>query len=364
MHEKLLNLVLEGLDCLNDRKVAVVYVGSFCEGISSVFHLKQRTKVITGYAEALDALKSEAIFFNIDQFIEVVSRYGNNVPFDFVIYVPGGTFNFGATLVIPSLSELIGRPVFPSAANAISLWHNKIAGRAAASHLGWNVAQRFMHSDDIDGESVIRKPIFGGDSFGIEIYKNGKHPTSFDSGEDIIESFIDGYDATIYLARCPFRNEFEVLGGLVTKFDGSEPKKEIWTNDRKLYSSAQYQSKEVLNIERFSVNLATDISSLSAKTCNAFLVDTFARIDVRFQDDIAPEQELALKPSFFLELNPLPTISASGSWFEMIHSKVVKYPTQFARFQQITNNLSPMAYSMVYLLSIWAGRYSLKSKKL
>src|ERR1700721_2373095 len=132
---------------------ALIYAHSFDAEILNAYYLRQRTEILSGYADVVDLLGGYPVFYNIDQFIALCSHADQLRHIDYVINVPGGSLELDLITIVATVAGALRKPVFPATGTAISLGQNKPIARRLARDLGWSVPRSvsFAEVGDFQG---------------------------------------------------------------------------------------------------------------------------------------------------------------------------------------------------------------------
>ncbi len=339
---------------LSGRTVALVYAHSFDEQVLSSYYLRQRTEVLSGYADVIDLLGAYPVFYNIDQFVEACSRPEQLKKIDYIVNVPGGSLNLDLITVVSTLAGKSGKPIFPASATSIGIGQNKPVARRLARDLGWLVPKAVSFGEAAKhNATMILKPKYAGDSYGIRIIAPFSRP---DEREDfyMLEEFVRGYDLTTYIIYSIITKRHEVLSSSITIPSNPNDINWYWDNASKFKSSGRgHQRFEPLAMTRERCRTSSAFDQLCCQTCEVFGVYSLARIDFRLQKEAGAPVHADISECRFLEINVLPSITPSGSWDQHIARHIEGHGLSKDDVHPLMSSLPPMQAAMLYLLLSW-----------
>jgi hypothetical protein len=341
---------------LKNRTIALVYAHSFDQELLSAYYLRQRTEVLSGYADVIDLLGANPVFYNIDQFVELCTRSNQMKAIDYIINVPGGSLDIDLTTLVSNLARKIKRPIFPASPGSIFLGQNKPIARRIAHDLGWPVpASISVDQARTFRGAIIRKPKYGGDSYGVGKVGYDDILKFADNDKYMLEEFIEGYDLTTYVIRSAVTKRHEVLASSLTIPPEESDRNWFWDHDTKDRSSGRGTQRFVqISVRREPRRTSSPFDQLCRETCEVFGVFSVARIDFRLTDRQFDDcSEIDVGQCRFLEINVLPTISTSGSWQHHIKRHLENYRLAEADIHAFMPMLPPMQAAMLYIFLSW-----------
>lgn len=339
-----------------NRRVAVVFAQSYDRHITDRFLIGLRTEVLAGCADAIELVGAEPVFLNYDQFLEEAATRGRESRFDLVLHLPGTSTEFAFESLIPSVCAWIDRPIFPCNSRAATSSQNKLVGRTIAASCGWLVPRRLVTGSELPGAVAIAKPINGGDSIGLERGRVEDLREYLDSNDHIVEEFIEGYDATIYIYRSILTGEFEIVGISAVIPDDEDNRQWYWTTEDKLLSSqrGEYRYSKSPPARRVRFPASESLTQLARQTCLEFGVQYLARIDIRYTRKPEDGANCSIDSSYFLELNSMPTIAPNGSWIYYLHQHFSRHNFDPALLHPQFHKLPPVPATLISMFASWA----------
>jgi hypothetical protein len=335
--------------------VALVYAHSFDNETLQAFYLRQRTELLSGYADVVDLLGANPVFYNIDQFVELCARPHQLAKIDYIINVPGGSLELDLITMVSNLAAKMRKPIFPATTTCVSLGQNKPIARRLARELGWLIPDSVSFGDaSAFDRPLILKPKSAGDSYGVRIIDRSQLSDVLDKRNYMLEEFVEGYDFTVYLMLSAITRQYEVLGGSLTI--PTDPHNRLWYSDNATkfaVSGRGSQRYDRLVIKREPRATTRALQGLCRQTCDVFGVSTVARMDFRLPEFPSRFHDIDIHDCRFLEFNALPSITTSGSWQHFIRQHLATHGVSEEDVHPLMSQIPAMQAAMLYIFLSW-----------
>lgn len=292
------------------KTVAIVYAfeGENAPGFKH-YHI-WKSDVISEWLKAIQDLKGLPFILDVRTFVE--KAMANTLPnIDFVINLNCGSCELSPMGLVPSVCGFLSIPCIPCDTVAIVSGENKHMANLIASANKINVPE-YLLPDDKNG---IYRPLNYGSSVGV------RKGCCLTNKKGIYQRFISGYDITTPMVYNPFKKTMDVLPTII--FIPERGGTEWFYGEEENISNTGYTRKIVKK-------LSPDIEKKYIKLANSFSINTFCRIDARFQcvgtlnKTKLENLELSLKDIFFTEINPMPSIRLENNEFFLSFSSINK----------------------------------------
>jgi hypothetical protein len=337
--------------------VAIVYAHSFDRALLARHYLKQRTETLSGYADVVDLLGAQPVFFNLDQFLETAANPSRYQSIDFVINVPGGALTLDDLLLPPAVAAKIAKPIFPASAQSVAIGQNKPIATRVAVTLGWPAPQITEATDARPEGEYIVKPRSAGDSFGLARLDGTELRQKNIAQEYFAQEFVRGYDLTTYVMTDPLTGRHLMLESSMTIPHEQSNTGWYWNFERKNAASGRGLDRfQESDHKREPRKTSSAFDAACAALCKHLNVTTLARIDTRLSRYFGPDEIVDLDSALFLEINVLPSITPSGSWHAHINSYLEARDLAKTDVHAIYEKLPPMQAAMLFLLLSWAAQ--------
>lgn len=207
------------------------------------------------------------------------------------------------TWLIPSICGFIDKDCIPCNTSAIIAGENKSFANMIAQSLNFNVPNQ-----TISNSKGIYRPLNYGSSKGIEIVSSNNIP---DSDNGIYQEFIDGYDVTIPYLYNPLTDCIESFPAIFYL---------PIQNTTSWYFDAKSKETDIGFTRIVLPNVSNDLTKQTFELIKKLNIDTYCRIDFRMKTDkvILKDElnniELNKQNSYFIEINPMPTIEIGNNF--------------------------------------------------
>ncbi len=288
---------------IKGKTIAIVYIfeGENAKGFGH-YHI-WKSNIITPWLLAVQQLQGIPLILDVRTFVEkAICRTLPQI--DFVLNLNCGSIELSPMALIPSVCSFIGVPCIPCDAFSIVTGENKKTSNILAKESGFNVPVNLDKSDN----TGIYKPLNLGSSLGV--HRNFLNETE---GEGIYQEFIPGYDLTIPMIYNPLNKQMDFLPTIMYVPDN---------NDLNWFLDENYDDPSN-SFHRLIIHSLSDTLMNSCRILASELnIKTFCRIDARLKIESPKqsvskilEQPLQSESVFFLEMNPMPTISTENAFF-------------------------------------------------
>lgn len=283
------------------KTIAIVYVfeGENAPGFAH-YHI-WKSDVISEWLKAIQDLKGLPFILDVRTFVEKAMT--NTLPhIDYVVNLNCGSCELSPMGLVPSVCGFLSIPCIPCDTVAIVSGENKNIANLIAKATEINVPE-YLLSDDENG---IYRPLNYGSSIGV---KRGKRYTN---AKGTYQKFIYGYDITTPMVYNPYKKSMDTLPTVI--FIPEKGGTEWFYGEKENISNKGY-------IRKIIKNIPSDTKEKYIKLAESFSINTFCRIDARFQStELLNESEfenleLNLQNIFFTEINPMPSIRLQNNEF-------------------------------------------------
>lgn len=297
---------------IRGKTIAIVYIfeGEDAKGFGH-YHV-WKSDIIAPWLLAVQQLCCMPLILDVRTFVE--KAICNTLPqIDFVLNLNCGSIELSPMALVPSVCSFINVPCIPCDAFSIVTGENKKTSNILAAKSGFCVPKSLDKSDS----SGIYKPLNLGSSLGV----HRKFLNESDK-KGLYQEFIPGYDLTIPMVYNPLNDRMDFLPTILYVPDNNDIN---WFLDEN-YSDPNNSFRRCL-IHSLSARLKENCRNL-AEEMN---INTFCRIDARFKKASPNPRmsdssilQLQAEDVFFLEINPMPTISTENAFFYSYHALTKK----------------------------------------
>ena len=287
--------------------------------------------------QALWALGAQVSILDIQECQKAIV---NGAHFDFVLELSGYGINSNMNELLSTLCGSMGIGYFPSSGLARKIATNKLIAKRFAAQAGLKIPATIIDLPSKNDKILVCKPIFGGDSLGVEVISTLEQQDYQFKDNKFFEEFIDGVDVTILTFYESVVSKNQIVGA----FENTDSSGEIITT---------YETKKIDQLiygrtKRTRRSVFDKINSDTIKGIHQFL-DILGNPKVcRFDFRLSKETN----SYYFLEANIDPTFGNNGIWYEPLKCWSVR-----SRYSQLMINLSLLpihrsAVAIAFLISI------------
>ena len=185
------------LESLKGTTVAIVYSFSNRVEPSEAWYDRWRSDVVHFFGRGVERLGAEPRYMDVETYLRLQANR-DDAPGAYVINLHSGLNDLGCWPIISSLSRWRRIPVAPCSSDVHIVGERKDLSNLLAVAAGFQTPAPF----DLGAEPntlYVRKPRDLGMSRGLQILPRAQlDSTTF--GADVVQRFIDGYDATVGVA--------------------------------------------------------------------------------------------------------------------------------------------------------------------
>ena len=279
------------------KTIAIVYIFEGEEAIGFEHYHVWESDIIAPWLLAVQQLHCIPLILDVRTFVE--KAISNTLPkIDFVVNLNCGSTLLSSMPLVPSICSFIGIPCIPCDSYGIVTGENKKTSNILAKNAGFLVPADLNPSD----KNGIYKPLNLGSSIGVH-----REFLSELNGEGIYQEFIPGFDITIPMIYNPVKEEMDFMPAIIYI---PESKDISWFLDE---DYANLNNK----FQRYIVhNLSDSLTQSCRKLATDINLNTFCRIDARLKKEHYDlDLELTEENTYFLEINPMPTVSTENAFF-------------------------------------------------
>lgn len=336
---------------LEGKRIGIVYSDRFSGELAETWYHRWKTNVIAFFSQAVENVKAQPIFFNVDQFISFCSAY-ENPNLAFVVNLNAGNRFLDNWAIIPALCQWRGIPVFPSSAMTVMLGENKVLSKVVARQSGWRIPRSIFETPEVI-DTFIMKPTTFGSSIGIQ--KLTRRDAVSNTATDIlIEEFIPGFDVTLVLLYSSVEKDLVCMGAQATVPLIAAP--ETW-----IFDSFEKRNPGVRSpVEELLCPVEDELASKSVSLGKLYGSRAVTRIDARVSQKPERDVPIHFEDCTFLEINPMPTIGPTNSVTKFAQKFISEnrgHPS-FAWLERIQG--SPADVAACYILV--SGLYAISSR--
>lgn len=286
------------------KTIAVVYIFEGESEPGAQHYAVWQADVISAWIKAIQELHCMPLILDVKTFVNKAMN-GTMPRLDYVVNLNNGAKNLSVLSLVPSTCAFIGVPCIPCNAFTALLGENKLVSNTIARTLDINTPADLVNSCD----SGINRPINFGSSIGVI-----KGQRSAQSG--LYQEFIPGFDMTTPLLYHPLHHQLEVLPPIMYQPDSGDPQWFLGAVEKQQHSSYKKQA----------VQISTEVSNHFLSLANYFGITAFCRIDCRVkcnskeEMDVLAHSVIPYQQVFFIEINPMPTISEGINFLTSLQS--------------------------------------------
>jgi len=336
---------------LEAKRIGIVYSDRFSGELAETWYHRWKTNVIAFFSQAVEDLKAQPIFFNVDQFISLCSAH-ENPNLAFVVNLNAGNRFLDNWAIVPALCQWRGIPVFPSSAMTVMLGENKVFSKIVADQLGWRVPRSLYETPEVL-DKFIMKPTTLGSSVGIQKLDR-RDAASNIATDTLIEEFVPGFDVTLVLLYSSIDRDLVCMGAQATV--PVIPHPETW-----IFDAFEKRNPGVRTpVEELLCPVEDELASKSVALGKLFGSRAVTRIDARVSRKPEKDVPIHFADCTFIEINPMPTVGPTNS--------VTKFAQKFVSENRAHPSLawlegtqgSPANLAACYILA--CGLYAISSK--
>ncbi|KCZ52068.1 hypothetical protein HY29_18310 [Hyphomonas beringensis] len=342
------------LRSLEGATVAIVYSYSNRVDPSLAWYDRWRSDVVFFFGQGVEKLGADARYLDVEQYLTVQNRR-DETPGDYIINLHSGLNDIGCWPIISALARWRQVPVAPCSSDVHIIGERKDISNLLAAAAGLKVPEKFDHQSKAD-RKFVRKPRDLGMSRGLQVaLRADLNPEDF--GTDIVQTFIEGFDATVVVIRLP-NGDYSVIGAqLLTPNNRHDTH---W-----VYSEAMKVSDEQGNADhsRAPIEVSPDLERAISALCEKIGDSAYYRLDFRVAPSgNAPLRMLTLQNAYFLEANPTPTIAADGEFNATMAAWISRNGHLDAMDAESADRLGKLGPNgMLVALSLFSAESSLRS---
>ncbi len=301
------------LEKILGKTIAIVYAfeGEKAPGFKH-YHI-WKSDVISEWLKAVQNLKGRPFILDVRTFVE--KAMSNTLPhIDYVINLNCGSCELSPMGLVPSICGFLGISCIPCDTTSIIVGENKLISNFIAEANGLNVPPNLSYDD----KKGIYRPLNFGSSYGV------KKVTYIDSSKNgIYQKFINGYDITTPFIYNPVTQNMDPLPTIIYLSHNDD--KEWFFDEKAKINKSGYERAIIAKLQQeLVIKFQKLIESLSIKT--------FCRIDARIQCktnekiENIKDYELRENNTYFIEINPMPTIKEGNSFGFSYNAISKEYP--------------------------------------
>lgn len=285
---------------IRGKVIAIVYIFENEDAEGFGHYDIWKSEVITGWLNAVESIKCVPYILDTRTFVQ--KAMARTLPIiDYVINLNAGNDDLSTLGLIPSICSFLNIPCIPCNTTSIIIGENKKIANYIAEKIGMLVP-KVLNQDSTDG---IFRPLNYGSSRGV---RKGPH-RNVENG--IYQEFIPGFDITTPLMFNPATQKIELLPTLIYRGDTNNTDWFLGENEKATHSG----------FKRYLVyDIDSDLSRRYRELADAFMINTFCRIDARVATKNANDFDylkvngINSDNTYFIEMNPMPTIRISNNY--------------------------------------------------
>ena len=294
------------LTSLSGKTIAVVYIFEGETEIGYEHYSIWKSDVISSWINAISELKCKPYILDIRTFI--FKSMNNSLPqIDYVINLNNGNIDLSTLGLVPSTCSFLGIDCIPCNTSSLVIGENKLLSNIIAYANNLKIPREL----DVANPNKIIRPLSYGSSKGVSRTK-----IPIDTEDYICQEFITGFDTTTPIMYNPISNNMEVLPTILYCPNSKDSNWYLGEDAKKLHEG--YIKKSIYISEKAKNNFIMLAKQLS--------INTFCRIDARIKAETFEEllemikQPISNDNLYFLEINPMPTISDGINFHTSIDS--------------------------------------------
>ncbi|MCZ6862609.1 MAG: hypothetical protein O7I42_20445 [Alphaproteobacteria bacterium] len=302
----------EFLERLAGKTIAIVYSYSNVVDREATWYDRWRSDVVSYYGLAVEALRAEARYLDIDTYLRLMSEPKAFVG-DVIINLHSGLNQIGSWPIISSLASWRGLPIVPCSSDVHITSERKDIANTVARTTRLNVPADWTSESGMEKRFIL-KPRDLGMSKGILVTSDRSLiENRLSAATYICQEFVRGYDATIAMVFTP-DHSYMVLGGMIYLPDTPSP------HDWILKTGAKDQLNPTGEHARNQIPVGSSLAHELTMLAERLGHSSVFRMDFRVDPDEngQPPSSLTLASTHFLEANPTPTISENSSFGELV----------------------------------------------
>lgn len=315
------------------KTIAVVYIFEGESALGAQHYAVWQADVISAWIKAIQELRCMPLILDVKTFVNKAMN-GTLPQLDYVINLNNGTKDLSALSLVPSACAFIGVPCIPCNAFTALIGENKLVSNTIARALNINTPKDLADTSD----NGINRPINFGSSIGVI-----KGQRTNQSG--LYQEFIPGFDMTTPLLYHPLHHRLEVLPPVMYQPDSRDPQWFLGAAEKQSHSSYRKQI----------VQISPEVRSHFLSLASYFGITSFCRIDSRVkchskeEMDALAQSVIPYQQVFFVEINPMPTISEGINFLTSLQSVSQGHP--FYESLHIYNDTVPEHSLTGFILS-------------
>ena len=279
----------------------------------SLFYNSYGDRVVSIYVEAATSLGATVEVCTLEKAMSRLTRFDGEAKLSFIINICAAFRALESEGVIQAVAALSSIPCFPCRGDVAIIAEEKIISKHIAKTCGFNVAPSHRgFAAFLQNQIVVRKPINGGDSKGIEIVVDTSSAEPL-SNNEFAEPFIVGADVAIYCVLDPTNGQHRVINTQICLSSQDDGRNLLHQTQTK-FSSDNYDANVAVKLVWKNIDVSEDIQRAVANLGAAFHGTFLFRVDGRTTENPNAGQPLSLSSLTFLELNTMPTIPGDPGW--------------------------------------------------
>nr|WP_321462451.1 hypothetical protein [uncultured Cohaesibacter sp.] len=164
----------------------------------SLFYNLYEERIAGQYTDALRDLGANVVVLTLDETLDLLASASGATKPAFVVNICAAFKNLECEGLIPAVAALSQIACFPCRGDVAIIAEEKIISKHLASSAGFKVAKTIRKIKGTDFQEIlVRKPINGGDSKGIELIQSGAIAAELENNE-FAEPFINGPDLELF----------------------------------------------------------------------------------------------------------------------------------------------------------------------
>lgn len=332
----------------------VVLATNETTGLSrNLFYNRYGTQVSSQYAEALRDIGATVFICTLDETLaRLVDTKRDDQP-SFVVNICAAFKRLESEGLIPAIAALTQIPCFPCRGDVAIIAEEKIVSKHLAAKAGFPITNTIRNFSGLTvDETVVRKPINGGDSKGIQIIRKGEAVPDLQCHE-FAEPFIFGPDVELFCVWDEESQSHIVLNSLCNDLGTESDAFQIHSAKMKS-SSDEYDPnmKEAVNWR--SLTISSEIADAVVQLGELFHRTFVFRIDAKLVGEVPLKRNLKLSDIVFLELNVMPTIPGDSGW---LSPKLIAMANLDENLLMQWKHLSKGQIALRLLILIWSRNY-------
>lgn len=290
------NIDSELLRAASGKNIGLVYSHRADPNFSKKHYAFWKMDVVSDWALAVEALGAIPLLLDVKSFISKAVN-GELGDIDYIVNLNAGNNDLGNLGIVPSICSYISTPCIPCNTSQVITGENKIVSNHIASSLKMNLPKSCLGDES---QTKIARPLNLGSSVGVTL-----NPKDLIGEDWIIQDFIPGFDLTTPLIFNPVSNQMEVLPSVIYDPENKNvnwflgnPEKETHSGYQKRLCEVDAKTKQMFKL-----------------MVKSYGIKTFCRIDCRVRSldyreiDGLINEPIPFSRIYFLEINPMPTIS-------------------------------------------------------